>query len=253
MDGRPNYPIESVDRALTLLGLFKERHTLRLSDAAETLGVAKSTAHRLLAMLAHHGFVEQEAATRLYHVGPGLVQIGLAVTGSFDVRAIVRPYLDALVAEIDETAHLVTLRAKEMVFLDGVESTKPLRAADRTGTSLPAHTTAGGKALLAHLPDAALRSLYPEHRLVRRTPKSCRSRKALFEELRSVRERGYAHNDGESEPELAAYATAIRGRSGHARVAIVISGPAARIVAAGQRQIVPALARVASTLAAAMN
>jgi DNA-binding IclR family transcriptional regulator len=251
LDGTPSYPIESVDRALTLLGLFKERHTLRLSDAAEALGVAKSTAHRLLAMLAHHGFVAQEAATRRYHVGPGLVQIGLAVTGSFDVRAIVRPYLDALVAEIDETVHVVALRAKDMVFLDGVESTKPLRAADRTGTSLPAHTTAGGKALLAHLPDAALRSLYPDHRLLRRTRKSCKSRKALLEDLLSVRERGYAHNDGESEPELAAYATAIRGRSGHASVAIVISGPAARIVA-GQRQIVPALARVASALAAAM-
>ncbi len=252
MDTRPGYPIESVDRALTLLGLFKERHTLRLSDAAEALGVAKSTAHRLLAMLAHHGFVEQEAATRLYHVGPGLVEIGLVVTGSFDVRAIVRPYLDALVSELDETAHLVTLRAKEMVFLDGLESTKPLRAADRTGTSLPAHTTAGGKALLAHLPDAALRSLYPEQRLARRTPKSCKSRKALFEELLRVRERGYAHNNGESESELAAYATAVRGRSGHARVAIVISGPAARIVAAGPRHIVPALARTASALAAAM-
>jgi DNA-binding IclR family transcriptional regulator len=253
LDEPPSYPIESVDRALTLLGLFKERHTLRLSDAAAALGVAKSTAHRLLAMLAHHGFVEQEAATRLYHVGPGLVEIGLAVTGSFDVRAIVRPYLDALVAEIDETAHLVKLRAKEMVFLDGVESTKALRAANRTGTSLPAHTTAGGKALLAHLPDAALRSLYTEHRLVRRTPKSCKNRKQLFDELRSVRERGYAHNDGESEPELAAYATAIRGRSGHANLAIVISGPAARIVAAGQRQIVPALTRAACALAAAIT
>jgi DNA-binding IclR family transcriptional regulator len=144
------------------------------------------------------------------------------------------------------------LRAKEMVFLDGVESTKPLRAANRTGTSLPAHTTAGGKALLANLPDGALRNLYPEHRLVRGTPKSCKTRKALFDELLTVRERGYAHNDGESEPELAAYATAIRGRSGHANVAIVVSGPAARIVAAGKRQIIPALGRVASALAAAM-
>jgi IclR family acetate operon transcriptional repressor len=89
--------------------------------------------------------------------------------------------------------------------------------------------------------------------LVRRTSKSCKSRKALVEELHRVRERGYAHNDGESEPELAAYATAIRGRGGHPRVAIVISGPAARIVAAGQRQIVPALARVGAALAAAMT
>jgi DNA-binding IclR family transcriptional regulator len=249
---QPNYPIESVDRALSLLALFKTRHAIRLSDAAEALGVAKSTAHRLLAMLQHHGFVEQESTTRLYHVGRGLIDIGLAVTGSFDVRAAVRPYLDALVSELDETAHLVTLRGKDMVFLDGVESTKPLRAANRTGTSLPAHTTAGGKALLAHIHEPALQALFPDNRLSRRTPASLKNRKALLAELRVVRERGYAQNNGESESDIAAIACILRGRDGQAHVAISVSGPSKRIVSVGTARIVPALLRVTALAGASI-
>ncbi len=252
MQHKPNYPIESVDRALSLLALFKVRHAIRLSDAAEALGVAKSTAHRLLAMLQHHGFVEQESTTRLYHVGRGLIDIGLAVTGSFDVRAAVRPYLDVLVSELDETAHLVTLRGKDMVFLDGVESTKPLRAANRTGTSLPAHTTAGGKALLAHIHESALQALFPDNRLSRRTPASLKNRKALLAELRVVRDRGYAQNNGESESDIAAIACVIRGRDGQAHVAISVSGPSKRIVSAGTARIVPALLRVTALAGASI-
>ena len=69
----PKYPISSVDNALRLLGLFRERERVRLVEARDHLGVAQSTAHRLLAMLAHHGFVRQEADSRLYVAGPALV------------------------------------------------------------------------------------------------------------------------------------------------------------------------------------
>lgn len=253
MRAEPNYPIESVDRALTLLALFKNRHALRLVDAAQTLGVAKSTAHRLLAMLQHHGLVEQEDATRLYHVGPELIDIGLAVTGSYDVRAVARPYLEALVAELDETVHLVTLRGTDMVFLDGIESSKPVRAAKRVGTSLPAHATAGGKALLARLPDEAFLRLYPSEKLVRATPSTHGNRKRLLKELHAIRTRGHAGNNGESEPELAAIACAIQGRSGQVRIGITVSGPSQRILAARDSRIVPALLRIAARAGEAMS
>ncbi len=247
---QPGYPIESVDRALTLLSLFKNRHAIRLVEAAETLGVAKSTAHRLLAMLQMHGFVEQDIITRVYHVGRGLVEIGLAAGAGLDIRPILRPYLEALVSEVDETAHLVTLRGKEILFLDGVESSKPLRAADRSGTSLPAHATAGGKALLAELKDDVLMKLFPNEKLLRPTARTCRNRKALFEELREIRTSGYALNNEGSEPDIAAYGRIVVGRTKTVRFALVVSGPAKRLLAAGMRDIVPALSRAANSAGA---
>src|SRR5579859_8171320 len=82
----PLYPIASVDSALRILLMFREQRALRLTDAARTLGVAHSTAHRLLAMLHHHGFVHRDPASRRYVPGPSLVEIGLSAIGTIDLR-----------------------------------------------------------------------------------------------------------------------------------------------------------------------
>src|SRR5262245_10249896 len=94
--GRPAYPIESVDNALRLLLVIEREGRTRVSDAAEVLGVAVSTAHRLLAMLEHHGFARQDPATRAYLPGPALVRIGLSAVRDLELRAIAHPYLEAL-------------------------------------------------------------------------------------------------------------------------------------------------------------
>lgn len=214
---------------------------MRVSEAADALRVARSTAHRLLAMLVHAGFVRREPATRAYHVGPALVELALAVVAEVDLRAAIRPHLEALVAETGETAHLVALRGTDVVFLDGVESSKALRAGSRTGSALPAHATSGGKALLAALPDETLRALLPSERLTPVTARTVRNRSALFAELRRVRERGYAANVDESEAGLTAYACVVRGRGGQIRVALTIAGPTARMGGAGRTRIVGAL------------
>ena len=62
---RPTYSIEAVDNALQLLQLLRDGGTLRLKDAAEELGVAPSTAHRLLAMLVRRSSL----ATRILQRG----------------------------------------------------------------------------------------------------------------------------------------------------------------------------------------
>ena len=61
---RPQYPIESVDNALKVLLLLGERSSLRLTDVSQYLGVATSTAHRLLAMLQYRGFVQQDPKSK---------------------------------------------------------------------------------------------------------------------------------------------------------------------------------------------
>ncbi|MDP9260691.1 MAG: helix-turn-helix domain-containing protein, partial [Actinomycetota bacterium] len=90
---RPVYPIASVGNALTLLTLLGERERVRVADAAAELGTARSTAHRLLAMLEYHGFAQQDPATRAYVSGPALIEAGLGALGNLDIRAFARPVL----------------------------------------------------------------------------------------------------------------------------------------------------------------
>lgn len=66
----PLYPIESVDKALRLIRLLGGPPEIRLSDAARHLGVASSTAHRLLAMLLYRGLVRRDPDTKAYRAGP---------------------------------------------------------------------------------------------------------------------------------------------------------------------------------------
>src|SRR4051794_4137261 len=105
----PAYPIESVDRALSVILAFEENETLMISGIARTLGVSRSTAYRLLTVLEHRGFVRQDQRTKAFHGGPVLLRVGLAAVQRLDVRARLRPLLEAVVAEVGETAHLVTL------------------------------------------------------------------------------------------------------------------------------------------------
>ena len=249
----PKYPIESVDNALRLLLLLREEPTLTVQRASAELGVAPSTAHRLLAMLRHRGFVEQDSGTRAYRAGPQLTEVGLAAIQELDIRRAARPHLERLVAEVQETAHLTVLRGTTVLFIDGVESPRILRAAARVGHSLPAHATASGRVLLAALPEQTVLELYPDARLVPVTARTITSRRALLARLDEVRERGFALNEGESEDDVVAVAVAIRTSDGVARGAITVAGPATRFDADAAVRALAAVGAAATAVAGALR
>lgn len=226
----PTYPIASVGNALRLLLLFRERKAIRLSDASEYLGVANSTAHRLLAMLVHHEFVEQESGQRTYVAGPALVEIGLAAVRGMDLRTSARPILEELAARSGETALLSRLEGDSVVCLDSIESKKALRVATQAQLTLPAHCTASGKALLAVLPTEEFRRLYPARvRLPGPTVKTIRHRAGLERALEEIRQRGFATSEEESEEGLSSIAAVVRDSRGRVVAALSVSGPVSRI------------------------
>jgi IclR family transcriptional regulator, acetate operon repressor len=226
----PAYPIASVNNALLLLLLFREQPRVRLTDACKYLGVAHSTAHRLLAMLAHHGFVQQEPVTRAYIAGPALVEVGLAVVGSLNVREQARPMMEELAAETGETVHLGVLEGDQVRYADAVESERALRVVARTGTLVPAHCTSLGKALLAQLTDQQVAQLYPTSAepFASRTERSITTQAKLMKEVSRVRARGYAVNSGETEDDVGSVAVAFRDFAGRP-AAIAVAAPTSRL------------------------
>src|SRR5689334_5544354 len=92
----PRYPIGSVDKALRLLSLFLTDDRIRVKDAAQMLGVATGTAHRLLAMLQYRGYVTQDVLTKVYTPGPMLVSIGVQAAQGHDIRSLARPRMEQL-------------------------------------------------------------------------------------------------------------------------------------------------------------
>ncbi|MEA2293805.1 MAG: hypothetical protein QOE86_1444 [Solirubrobacteraceae bacterium] len=220
--------VGAVENAVRLLQLYQERETLGVSEAARLLSVGRSTAHRLLTTLRAYGFVVQDSS-RAYCVGPALRELATAIADAGTARARCRPYMQALCDELGETVNLVSLRGTDAVFVDSVETRRPLRVAGRDGVVLPAHAVSAGKALLATLSVAALRELYADEALTPLTERTLRTRTALEVQLEIVRQRGYAVNIGESERGITAAACAIPGRAAGERLAIAVSAPSSRV------------------------
>ncbi|GGR46121.1 DNA-binding IclR family transcriptional regulator [Nocardioides luteus] len=207
----PQYPIESVDNALRLLWLLSERRSLRLTEASQYLGVASSTAHRLLAMLQYRGFVRQDPSTKAYEPGPSLDRIAFALLRRLDIRDLARPVLEKLNEATGETVHLGTLEGATVRYLDSLESPRAVRVASRSGGAMPAHCTSTGKAMLATLDDAQVIALYPDEALPQQTSKSVATRTALLGELATIRAQGFAISDEESEEGVWSVAVPVGG------------------------------------------
>src|SRR5580692_2486531 len=111
----PPYPVRSVDHVLQLLLMLKRDGLLRVSDAAAELGVAKSTAHRLISMLRFRGFVEQ-AADRTYRVGSALADLGGGPNAATALLGIARPHLVRLTDRVGETSNLMIRTGAEIQF-----------------------------------------------------------------------------------------------------------------------------------------
>src|ERR1700735_217287 len=96
----PLYPIESVDRALTLIASFEHTDTIKITEASRALGVSRSTAYRLLSLLEHREFMQQYSASKAFHPGPALLRIGLAAVHRSDLRSALQPLIQAIVDEV---------------------------------------------------------------------------------------------------------------------------------------------------------
>lgn len=247
--------IDSVDKALQALLLLRERGTLRVTEVSDELGVARSTAHRLLSTLTNRGFLARDPVTRAYRSGRALIEIGLASVEGFDIRPQARPYVEALSARLRETVNLLVLEGSSCRFLDGVAGDRTLLTRVRTGTVLPAHTTSGGKVLLAELPPARVRALFGGG-LARITDRTITDHGRLARELRRIREQGYAVNFGESEPGINAVAVPIRGGrddgDDEAVAALAVSMPAVRMRRSDVPGLVAALRATASDIGGAL-
>ncbi len=222
----PAYPIESVGNALRLLLLLRERNQLRVSECAAELGVARSTAHRLMAMLEHYGFLRRDAARRTYRAGEALLSLGLAAVSGLDIRARARPFMEALRDEVDETVVLVLQEGRDVRFVDAVETTRALRVGGRVGLVLPADSTSAGLAILATLTPEQLRDLHPDDPAPGR---SAGRGTALEEVLADVRTTGYAVAYTDTEVEIGAVGVAIPDGVGATRAALAIAAPASRL------------------------
>ena len=227
MKNKPPYAIESVDNALRILQALRDSGQVRVSDVAAELGIARSTAHRLLAMLVYRDFAVQ-AEDRSYRPGPAITAEPLRGEPAQRLRQVMRAHMEALCDQVAETINLVVRLGTQTRFLHTVESAQVLRVGDRQGTVLPAWKTSGGKALLAELTDAQLTALLRGANGRPPEGMTAAERRSLVVELRLVRDQGYAENIEQSESGVCAIGLCVRDMAGDPVAALSVSAPSVR-------------------------
>jgi IclR family transcriptional regulator, acetate operon repressor len=236
---KPAYAIASVDSALLLASLLQQEGAMRVTDVGTRLGVSVSTAHRLLGMLVYRDFAEQ-LPDRRYAPGPVLRRGPVQQASAAILREVALPHLRRLVEAVGETANAMVLAGPDVRFVATVESPQVLRVGDRTGRTLPAHLSSGGRAVLATLGDdevAAVLDGLEEAALA-----------GVLRELRTIRRRGFAINDQATETGLTAVGVAVPPAGGFTGAALSVAAPTARY----SRERLPAWATALAEAASAV-
>lgn len=219
-----------VDRVVDILELFaRVGPELGVSEVSRALDLKKATTHRLLTSLLRRGLLAQDAVTRRYRLGIKLWELGALVTNSVDWSGRAKPHLERLTSATGETTHLAILSDGQVLYVDKVEGAHSLRMPSQVGRRLPVHCTGVGKALVAFLPDEALKSIVARHGLPRMTTHTITDLAMLRDDLALVRERGYSVDHEEIEEGLTCIAAPVRDHTSHVVAAVSTAGPTSRL------------------------
>lgn len=245
--------VQALDRALDLLEqLAHHPRGLALGTLASRSGLHKSTTHRLLHTLAQRGYVLQ-SEDGVYRLGLRLLQLSSSLLEGIDLRAEARPVLQELLDRTNEVVHLVVMEQGEMVYIDKLEGTQTVRMHSSVGKRVPAHCTAVGKSILAHLPEPELDRLLAEKGLPRHTPRTITDPEELRRHLRQVREAGYALDLEENEQGIVCVAAPVSNHHGQVVAAISISAPAMRMGGGRIEELIPLVRQAAGRISARLG
>jgi IclR family acetate operon transcriptional repressor len=222
------HSIQSVDRALLLLETIAEMGgEATLTELSNRTRLNISTCHHLLATLIKRNFVAKVPGKRLYALGGRILSIGHACL-QVDLPRRAQPYLEAVNKATGETVHLATLQGEDMVVLAVRDANHAVRVTTgKLGRHEAPHATAGGKAMMAWLPDDEVRRILGPT-LKRWTANTIVDVDVFIEELATVRRLGHAMDREEFQPGVICIGAAIRDHAGAVVGAISASAPTMR-------------------------
>jgi IclR family acetate operon transcriptional repressor len=246
--------INSLSRGVTILRLLAAQPAgMGVTELAEKLDVDPSTAYRLLSTLELHGFASQDADSKKYFLGYGVLEIASGVLGRLSVAQISQPHLLAVAASTGENAHLAVRDRQSAVFIASESGTGMLRVETTLGKAEPLHCTAVGKALIADYTRAQLAELFGEEPLHRYSAHTLTTIDDLETELVRVRRLGYAFDDEELHPGVRCIAAPVRDRAGSIVAAFGISAPTVHLTRESTAQIAEQICGAASAISATLG
>ncbi|WP_232820199.1 IclR family transcriptional regulator [Brachybacterium sp. YJGR34] len=220
----------AADATLRLLTfLAAQRAPVAAVRIAEQLALPRSTVYDLLGALVARGYALHLPEERRYALGPAAYELAAGYARHDPLARLGRRAIAGMVDAVGESGHLAVLHGRDALYLVEERARRRPSLVTDAGVRLPAHLTASGRAMLAALTPAQLRSLYPSRTpFERRTEApSVTSRGELVAALAAVRRDGVAWEDGEVTAGFASVAAAVTDHAGWPVAAVALTWPTA--------------------------
>lgn len=224
------YIVPAVDRAAQILSLLKEKaHSMTIAEVTEATGWHKSSVHKILVTLNHHGLLDRDETTKKYSLGIALVGYGQFVMNNLNIGQEVLAILREISDYSGETANFSIVNGAHVVVIQSVESRDNLRVTPPIGTMDPLTRKSNGKVVLASFPEDQAVDIIQRERLPAFTKHSITTPKAFLKELEIIRKQGYAMDFEEFQEGVHAVSAPVSQTKGRVIGSLTIVGPAFRM------------------------
>lgn len=220
--------VQALGRGLEVLKLFgRERRPLSVTEVAALAGITRTAARRFVLTLEYMGYLSYDGAA--YAVRPAVLEIGDAYVLSSGLPDIVRPYLERLASQTQETVSLTVLHREKIFYVDRVQAHRVLTVEIVVGTSLPAYAVATGRVLLADRSDADLDAYLATVDTHSFTEATTIDTAELRAKIVDARDTGWSLADQELTEGVRSIAVPVRDAEGHVIAALNVSAQASRV------------------------
>ena len=219
--------VPAADQTLSILSLLARQATpMPAAHIARELGLPRSSTYHLLAVLTERGYVVHLPEERRYGLGVAAYELGSAYIRQAPLQRLARPRLTRLADQVRQNAHLAVLHGRDVLYvIEERVAGRPSLVSD-VGVRLPSTLTASGMAILAALPAAQVRALFPDRQaFVQRHGVGPTSLTGLRPLLAATRARGYAVEEGLVTPGLASVGVPVRDHTGHPVAGLAVTYP----------------------------
>lgn len=224
-----NNNLSSVGNALKVLNTFSfEEPEKRVTQIAKELGIAKSTASRLLTTLANEDFVKKNIDTQKYSLGAKILTLYSRLISNVEVVNEAKSILEQLAIDTSESVQLSQLEGLKVVYLDHIKSTYPIQITSHIGLVNPVHCTSSGRILLGYEEEHIIEDFFKQD-LYKYTSSTITDPKIIRQEFLKIKKKGYSYIENEFIEGIVSIAAPIKDYNKNVIAAISLAGPIQRI------------------------
>ncbi|WP_408009707.1 IclR family transcriptional regulator [Pseudalkalibacillus sp. A8] len=214
----------TVIKAMELLTLFKTKESLSLLQMSELTEMPKTTVYRMALSLEETGFLKKNHHGE-YELGLGFLQYGQLVKDRLDIRKAALPIMGKLKDELGEAVNLIVRENQEAIYIEKIETDKPVRVFTRIGRSAPLYAGACPRVLLAFMPEEEREKYIDSVKLKRIASGTITDKVTLKEMLKETRAKGYTVSHAELHDDSSAIAAPIFAHDHQIFAGLSIVGP----------------------------